>query len=148
MNLKNIALNIALTGLACGVLFWRAGEKKEGTKWVMDTITGIPKTPASNTSRSEADLSFVLNLPDGREVFCSYHGGGDYIAVVTDLEAQVIDANEDKQKISVSGKLEGNRMRLLEIDHPDFGKTNFNYRFPSTNSKHGILNLKHPDYKE
>ncbi len=119
-----------------------AGVPELPASSVGDTITGVPKLPASfitkNNYSTEGYVSFVLDLPDGKEVLCSYNGLYQ-TNKVADIDAVVKDAHLDKQAIGVYGKLVGNRMSFLEVNHPDFDRIKL---------MHNSKGAKHPEYQK
>ncbi len=124
--LRRLAANgVFVAGLAglvsCG------HSQTAAQKTPLDTIVGVPKMPAYHVhgNSSPAQLSFVLAQENGKDVLCEYKlrifdKGVD----MSPIAAAVIDAHEDKQQLTVRGRLDTNclnRLEMYEIRHPDFG---------------------------
>jgi len=132
---KIIAGGLVIAGLS-GMLGCDRKKQNSTQQKRLDTIVGVPEFPASHIAYHGQDLSFVLNLPEGKEVLCTYHGY-NHSDEISEITATLIDAHSDGQNVSVSGRLTDNRMSFLEVTHPDFGKFKIMY---------GYNDLKHPEY--
>ena len=93
-TLKRIIINsVLITSLAGGI----GCDDKENRDKPLDKISGVPKFPNVNLTYHGEDASFILNLVDGKEVLCSYHGY-NHRKEINEIGAVIIDAYQINNK--------------------------------------------------